>query len=175
MINNYIFQYDSIKARESVKAITKELGFVTKYDLAHIMFMAEFSHIYDFGRPIVGDRYCALLEGAVCSGVLYIASEAQKGKDAEFRHSNAGIKVSAEAKIDWDLFSKSDLEVLLKICNEVKEKNDWKSYTRSAEWGRVLNSTSIDNVITFRLMDFKNLVLELDKGNTTIWEHLCGR
>lgn len=173
MMNNYIFQYDPIKARESIKAITKELGFVTKYDLAHIMFMVEFSHIYDFGRPIVGDRYCALLEGAVCSGILSIASEAQKGNDVDFLHTAVGIKVSSSSEVDWDVFSKSELEVLLKICKVFKENEDWKSYTRSEEWNRVLNQPKADNVINFRLLDFKNLVFELSKDSTAIWEQLC--
>lgn len=109
-MSNYIFTYNAEKAKECVKYLTKELGFLSKYTIAHLLFIAEMLHLQEFGRPIFSDRYAAVAEGALCSGILSIASEAILGRDNDFLVASGNIK--ALSPVITELMSESDLAIL---------------------------------------------------------------
>lgn len=168
-MNNYIYTYDAEKALESVKYITKLLGFMDKYLIGHLLFVAEMAHIEGFGRPIFGDRYAAIAEGAICSGALSIASDEQRGITKNFLVANGGIKSLTDANLE--VFSESDIQILGWVCGLQAEKKDWQALCKNSEWATAMEAKNDNGTTPFRLLDFKELVLSLKDGQD-IWEHI---
>jgi uncharacterized phage-associated protein len=64
------FQLDFERTLESITYISsKEIPELTTYKLCKLLFLADKYHLVRFGRPITGDRYCALPDGPVPSTV----------------------------------------------------------------------------------------------------------
>src|ERR1022692_1216766 len=66
--------------------VSKELPQMDKYKLAKLLFLADKRHLVEYGRPVTGDRYCAVKLGPIPSNGLNIltALEVGKGPLAQF-------------------------------------------------------------------------------------------
>ena len=170
-MQDYIYEYSAEKALESTKLITKRLGFLDSYTLGHLLFIAEMVHIQEYGRPVFGDRYIAIAEGAICSGIFSLCLDAQRGKVLEFICANSGIKSIQEANLE--VLSESDINALNWTCDFYLSNENWKELCRTDEWKVVFEASLENNVIKFKLLNFKNCVLFLKDGED-IWNHMCG-
>lgn len=163
-MRDYTYPYDAEKAKESIVYLTRSLGFMSKYKLAHLMYLAEKIHLQNFGRAICWDRYTAISEGNICSGVFYLAKEAEKGNDPDFLRASGNIKSVREIKPDR--MSQSDIDVLDTVAG-IYKNNDWDDVvktTKDEAWEKTYNLVSDDDTIVYRLNSFIDVVNTLPDG-----------
>jgi uncharacterized phage-associated protein len=61
----------------------KSVPELDKYKICKLLFLADKYHLVQYGRPIIGDRYCALKYGPVPSHSLDLLNGAIKAESAE--------------------------------------------------------------------------------------------
>jgi len=91
------FDFDSEKAIAAIVYLaSKGLHGLTKYKICKLLFLADKNHLVRYGRPITGDRLCAMPHGPVPSRILNLLDEVIKGDFAD-RMTTADAKRLAES------------------------------------------------------------------------------
>ena len=85
------------------------------YHLLKVVFFADSSHLFDYGRPITGDRMVAMNKGPVPSYCYDVVK--RYGPQQEY-FKTTGNTVVALQKPDMNVFSESDIEHLKKAIAE---------------------------------------------------------
>lgn len=117
------FSFDAEKAVAAVAFLaSRGIPDLTKGKICKLIFLADKHHLVRFGRPVTGDRICAMKDGPVPSGVLNILNGMLAGTgDLLPAVSESGIAVNRtftnphfEAKEFrmGEFLSESDIEAL---------------------------------------------------------------
>ena len=101
------FNFNKQKAIETILYLTNKDGLITKMRLLKFVFFADIYHINKYGRPILGDCYCAMKNGPVHSS-LY---DMLKHNTSDYLIKNDKLIESLRG-YDCEHFSKSDVEAL---------------------------------------------------------------
>lgn len=67
MMTRFPFRWE--KAVEAIDFLAQLQPGITQYYIGKVMFFADKEHLLDYGRPITGDRYVAMVHGPVPSAV----------------------------------------------------------------------------------------------------------
>jgi uncharacterized phage-associated protein len=105
-----------------------------QYKACKLLFLADKRHLVRYGRPLTGDKYCALPYGPIPSETrdlikALVEEKLENPNVAELnrvfdldRHFSCPHLIAKEA-FDPDLLSKSDLEVLEEVVREYGNKS----------------------------------------------------
>ena len=138
------FTLDADKAMQTLLWILNKKPGIDVYNINKVMFSADCYSLNTFGRPIYGEKYVAMKLGTVPSFMYDLTK--MKSNVPYYYSSAHGL--TANAKPDNDLFSKSDVEALEHGISEyadldfksVKHKNHlhnaWKKYEKELEYKR---------------------------------------
>jgi uncharacterized phage-associated protein len=127
------FEYDFDTTFAAITYLSaQKIPELTKYKLCKLLFLADKYHLVKYGRPITGDKYCALPFGPVPSHTLNILNAAISGEghgilgeharklmdvielDREYEHPRFRLK----GVLDRDHLSDSDLISLDEVVRE---------------------------------------------------------
>ena len=118
------FPFDREKAIQTVLWFSRHRK-IDKLKLLKILFFADREHLIQYGRPIVGGKYCAMALGPVHSEVFDLIKEAEKKKVKEFSVTDNNIQAKGNAVYDEQHFSESDLDILEKIEQKYGKKDQF--------------------------------------------------
>lgn len=105
------FEYDSAKATQAVLwLLHRHGGAMNKLKLVKLVFFADREHLRQYGRPIVGGDYRAMPHGPVSSELLDVINRTVSDRKGPFVAE--GRRVVANAPLDEDVLSESEVEVL---------------------------------------------------------------
>jgi len=118
------FEFDFEKSKAAfVYLASKEVPGFDTYKVCKLLFLADKYHLVKYGRPITGDRYCALPYGPIPSTILDIIEKVIAGRiddphaaslsgalELDRRYQNPRFK--AKAAFDARKLSQSDLMAL---------------------------------------------------------------
>ena len=120
---------DSIEFRPNQRKIVEALVFLAerepRIDIFHIckvLYFADRDHFRMYGRPILGDQYCALDDGPIPSLAMNIAKRKEKFVSAEILQyadarlivdeTDAFVRLKARTPFETKYFSRTDIECL---------------------------------------------------------------
>src|SRR5438552_3868866 len=117
------FQFDFPRTLAAITYIaSKDIPDLTTYKILKIIFLADKTHLTKYGRPITGDRYCALPDGPVPSRIydLFKKQVLKKPFTDEGRKILANLELDnskhprlrAKANYDANELSRSDIAAL---------------------------------------------------------------
>jgi uncharacterized phage-associated protein len=127
------FEYDFESAFAAITYLSAQtVPELTKYKICKLLFLADKYHLVRFGRPITGDKYCALPYGPVPSHTLNILNAAISGEGhgilgERARRLNNALELETQYEqprfrskvaVDRDHLSDSDLIALNEIVRE---------------------------------------------------------
>jgi len=107
------------------------------YQAVKFLYLADKEHLNKYGRPITYEKYCAMQYGPVASNALDLIKE-KPGSFKKFGISELPFELEhldkviiirrAKREVNYDLFSKSDLEVFDFILKEYGQKSFGELY-----------------------------------------------
>jgi uncharacterized phage-associated protein len=115
------FQFDFEKAKAAFLYLaSKDIPALDKYKICKLLFLADKYHLVKYGRPITGDKYCALPYGPIPSaflniidgvigGQLLIPEVASLSEATELDRQYENPRFKAKAAYDASKLSQSDL------------------------------------------------------------------
>lgn len=111
------FQLNDEKALEAVVWLATESPGISFYYLSKILYFADKQHLIKYGRPVLGDRYIAMNDGPVPSGVYDLVKESWLEPPPIAKAVSEALtierpRIRANRKPNLDYFSESDLECL---------------------------------------------------------------
>jgi uncharacterized phage-associated protein len=120
------FTFDPEKAAAAIAWLaSRNLPDLSKGKICKLLFLADKHHLVRFGRPITGDRICAMKDGPVPSHTLNMLNQALAGAEPADSLLSGAVTINRtfanphfEAK-DFrlgDFLSESDLEALNSIA-----------------------------------------------------------
>lgn len=75
------FQFEFEKAQAALLYFcSRDVAALDKYKICKLLFLADKYHLVKYGRPITGDKYCALAYGPIPSHTLDILNEVISGQ-----------------------------------------------------------------------------------------------
>lgn len=173
VIEDYIFKFKREKAVESIRYITSKLGFLDAYAIGHLMFIAELFHLQEYGRPVFGDRYVALKNGALALGAFSIPRDLIAGNSIILGFmvgNNFSVKTSKDPNLE--VLSESDINVLSWVCKFYEDNpENWVNMCKTEVWQELMDEPQAGNVLKFKLLNFKKCVLSLKDGED-IWNYV---
>jgi len=112
-----ITAFDNKKATQALNFLAlKEGGLIDKLKVVKLMWLADRLHIRKYGRPIFNDIYFAMPYGAVGSSAKDLAGFNVDGDEKEYLENylelGRGYKIKSKQKVDLDIFSDSEIEIL---------------------------------------------------------------
>ena len=126
------FEFSPQKAQAVIAYLAqKNVPSLDVYKICKLVFLADKLHLVQFGRPITGDEYAALVDGPVPSGVYDLLKPDRKGNpefvapfliDRRYKYPRYSLK--PDATIDFELLSTSDRRVL----DEIVRRHGFKSF-----------------------------------------------
>lgn len=163
---------DAIKFRPNPTKIVEALVFLAglqpRIDVFHVckvLYFADRDHFRMYGRPILGDQYCALDDGPVPSLALNIAKRKKEFvPPAVLEHAerklavdetDAFVRLIAREPFDNALFSRTDIECLtsaLKRFGEMKFMDLWKLGHRETAWRGYFKGKGTSTPIPFEAL-----------------------
>ncbi|MDD5318626.1 MAG: Panacea domain-containing protein [Candidatus Pacebacteria bacterium] len=111
----------------------KKDGKINKMKAIKLIYLADRLHIRKYGRPVIGDMYWAMKMGPVGSRVKRAAELSNMSEDAlsyakkyiqpadDKKHYVASVKA-----VDFDVFSKTDLECLEAVYGQFSDKDQFE-------------------------------------------------
>jgi uncharacterized phage-associated protein len=120
-VMDLVFRPSCDKAVQALNFFARKSGDnrVNKMKALKLVFFADRYHLRRYGRPIVGDRYVAMLNGPVPSlakdlaeSTEYLAVCDKEYADRFLSRTTGNLTVISLAPVDEDVFSDSDLEAL---------------------------------------------------------------
>ncbi|MDX9932997.1 MAG: Panacea domain-containing protein [Bacteroidales bacterium] len=155
-------QFDFQKAIDSVKLILANMEQHTAdfHKVFKILYFAEQKHLVRFGRNITGDRYIAMKNGPVPSGI-YDVFKVLKGDcimkinaDVDFsKHFRVvdGYYIQLiDSVVDLDYFSQSEIECLTESVSENKML-DFSTLTRKSHDNAWKHTGENDEISVFQM------------------------
>jgi uncharacterized phage-associated protein len=115
------FNFNKQKAIETILYLTDKVGLITKMRLLKFVFFADIYHLNKYGRPILGDAYCAMKNGPVHSSLYDMLKHNTPDylvKDGKF--------IEPLRYYDSEQFSKSDIEALEYAFNQYSQYETMK-------------------------------------------------
>lgn len=109
------FNFNRLKANEVILFLSNKDKGISKMRLLKFLFFADLYHLQKFGRPIVGDRYVAMVRGPVLSEVYNMIKRSGKDYDVEKN------TIFPKRQADLNEFSKSDIEALEYAFNQYSQ------------------------------------------------------
>jgi len=124
------FTFSKIKALNGIVLLASKWKDLTTYHLAKIAYYADKEHLFEYGRPIFGDRYIAMQHGPVPSGIYDIIKIARGDSDIDDETVKSFIdvneidnKIIPKKGFDISLFSETEIKILLKHLSIIKGKD----------------------------------------------------
>lgn len=131
----------------------KRDGRINKMKAIKLIFLADKLHLRKYGRPIIGDSYLAMKFGPVGSQTKNIAELSDRLPKVIASYARRYIKPTSDkntftsvSSVDFDLFSKTDMECLNSICEEFSDKDQFEladithKYPEWSKHKRILDS-----------------------------------
>lgn len=122
------YNFNPQKAVEAILWIAQQRpGKVNLYQVVKAFFFGDLHHLNTYGRPIVGDHYCAMQHGPTPSGTYNLL----KGDELTcaglgempFKKAKDGTAIVPLREPNLDYLSESDIEALTAGWNVVKDKS----------------------------------------------------
>lgn len=113
--NKIEFNFNRLKANEVILFLSNKDKGISKMRLLKFLFFADLYHLQKYGRPIVGDRYVAMIKGPVLSEVYNMIKHSRKDYEVE---ENI---IFPKREADLNEFSKSDIEALEYAFNQYSQ------------------------------------------------------
>jgi uncharacterized phage-associated protein len=183
----YPFDFDTEKAIEAILYIAKHTERKKFFPILKLLYIADKEHLEKYGRFICGDKYIAMKDGPVPSGV-YDLIKFSKGESLNKYHPRdinidnlneafiiSNNKVQNQREPDLDVLSISDLECLNKVIREHGHKSDkeLKELTHDNSWTAVtLNEPIGIEAITKDFVNATDLLAHLSDphpGSSSNW------
>lgn len=138
----------------------------TMYTILKMVYLSDRLHLERYGRPITGDWFAALPEGA-CPSQIYDSMEALRGdrqtnylpgSDRYLEVNATTYDVSVKDMPDMDVLSASDIECLDEVLSILKRRGRWhiRDMAHDDAW---------KNTERNRAMDFIEIAKTLNKGD----------
>ena len=150
--------FSETKSLNSVLYISENLKRKDFHKIFKILYFADRNHFSDYGRPITGDIYVAMVDGPVPSNI-YDIFKAVRG-DSYFANSNPKLNelfkvhdknfITPLVAANLDSLSKTDKEYLDKSISEYGEMT-WEEI-REKSHDYAWNNTVPNNTISFEDM-----------------------
>lgn len=141
------FKLNREKTIEALVYLASKRPRIDVFHIAKVLFYADGDHFRRFGRPILGDTYCALDDGPIPSFALNVAKRVRRYVDDEtldiaakkltVDDSDGYVRLIARAAFDDSKFSRTDLECLDKAIAEYADMpfpKLWKKVHAEREW-----------------------------------------
>lgn len=149
-------QFNYKKAIQALNVLAiKEGGSINKMKAIKLIWLADRLHLRKYGRPIISDNYYAMKFGPVPSHTKNIIDKNEDyTSDEELIYRDIYIEKDPNCKHSFisknkpelSVFSKTDIEAILKVYDEFGEKNQFDLSTLShhfPEWkkseGKILD------------------------------------
>jgi len=94
----FTFNFDKFLACVQYFAF-KNVEQLDKYKISKLLFLADKYHLVKYGRPIIGDRYCAIEHGPVPSQSLDLLNDFSKKSWVSLRLSGRSTPVPADRRL----------------------------------------------------------------------------
>jgi len=149
------FKFSPPKAQAVIAYLAqKNVPSLDVYKICKLVFLADKLHLVQFGRPITGDDYAALVDGPVPSEIYDLLKPGRKGNDEfvavfliDTRYKYPRYSLRADAEINFELLSKSDRQVLDEVVRRhgAKDFNELKILTHEMpEWKKAWTDRRAD-------------------------------
>jgi uncharacterized phage-associated protein len=114
------FNFDEAKAVETLVYIASAWPKITPFYLSKVLFIADRSHLRDFGRPVTGDAYIAMDSGPVPSRIYdmvkgtldFFGNPAAIDEALTIDQTSRYHQVTSKRKPNTDLLSETDIAAL---------------------------------------------------------------
>lgn len=165
---------------------------LTKMKAAKLLYFLDKCHLRKYGRPVIGDEYISMDYGPVPSKSLDIINDEiypervtyeRPNHDLFERHleldrTQANPPIKSKGKVDWEVFSESEIEVLKDVKKKYAILDASKLVDLShkdATWKKTKRNSEIDYRLFFdglREDERAGMIesLELDQEDREIFE-----
>ena len=138
----------------------------TMYTILKMVYVADRLHLERYGRPITGDRFAAMKEGA-CPSRIYDSMKVLRGeKNTNYLPESekylevdaTTFDVSLKDMPSLDVLSASDIECLDEVISILKRRGRWaiRDMAHDAAWKQTVRNAP---------MDFTTIVKSLEDGD----------
>lgn len=156
----HIRLFDREKALEAILFVAHKLHDPTFHSISKMLYLADKSHLQDYGRVICGDRYIAMENGPVPSAI-YDMMKVPTGRTTVDVDWDELIKEAFDVENsrtivpkrtpDVDLLAQSETECLLKAIHEhgLKSFGQLSDLTHDSAWRAVEENESmrLDDIV----------------------------
>lgn len=135
--------FNEEKALNAVLLIARKVPRPSMHQVAKILYFAEREHLAKYGRPIVGDKYIAMIDGPVPSSIYDIFKDLRGDRgpidvsryEKYFRMADKK-EIAPVGEVDLDVFSDSEIKMIFKSIEENKRLGYGKRSEKShdAAW-----------------------------------------
>jgi uncharacterized phage-associated protein len=183
-VANVGFRFDEEKGKAAIVYLaSRNLPELSKGKICKLIFLADKHHLVRFGRPVTGDRICAMPDGPVPSNILNILNAfLNDPSDPSLAPLNDAVSVNriyrhphfhATNFTLGEFLSESDLESLDAI---VKAFGDW-SFSRlraiTHEMTAYKNAREAENrIVNNPTMSFEDMFEDDDEALTGAFEEM---
>ena len=165
-------RFDPEKAIETILCIASCSPQPDIYHICKAVYFADKRHLKDFGRLICGDRYVAMRNGPVPSGIYDLLKDVRDNRTHNLFYDRASTSFSVDSKhhvsalreCDKSLFSDSDIECLDQAVEQYGDLSfgDLKQLSHDAAY----ESADMDDYISL------DAIVNTLEGAEIILEHL---
>lgn len=165
MTDRIEFRPNPIKIVEALAFLAERQPRIDVFHVCKVLYFADRDHFRKFGRPVLGDQYCALDDGPVPSLALNIAKRKREYvppdvlKYAERKlaidETDAFVRLIAREAFDRSLFSRTDIECLtasLKRFGEMPFLELWKLGHKEPAWRGYFKGKGTSTPIPFEAL-----------------------
>jgi len=144
------FEFEPDRALAATAYLAQQSG-ETMYTILKMVYVADRMHLEKYGRPITGDTFFALKEGA-CPSKIYDSMKAIRGdggtnylpgSEKLLRVDAQTFDVEIRGMPDMDALSESDVECLNETIDILKNRGRWhmRDLAHDSAWkGTTLNA-----------------------------------
>ncbi len=161
---NTIKDFDHEKATQALNLLAMFSGSkINKMKAIKLIWLSDRYHLRKYGRPIVNDIYIAMEYGPVASSVKDIANLSDFLSENEGDYARSFIAKKGKYEIesikdpDFDVFSKTELDVLKLIYKHFSEQNQFELADYShyyPEWKKHKDALETSSRVTMNYQDF---------------------
>lgn len=118
---------DERKAASAAACLIKLHGGRTRYiRLIKLLYMADRESLRRFNRPIIGDRYVAMKQGPVLSGVLRLVKREVESGPWDERIMLDGYDVALRGEVDLGPLSEAEVDLLKEVYEFAASMTKWQ-------------------------------------------------
>ena len=147
------FEFQPEKSLAVASYLAERTG-ETMYTVLKMIYLADCCHLERYGRPITGDTFIAMPEGA-CPSKIYDSMKVFRGEKNNNYLPNGEKYISVDATTNditvkdmpsLDVLSASDIECLDEVISVLKRKGRWyvRDLAHDAAWKKTNRNATMD-------------------------------